>query len=270
MKLRPIQELSELKKIQLGILKYVAEFCERNEICYHLTAGTLLGAVRHRGFIPWDDDIDIAMTRENYDKFIRLFSDPSGKYSFHCVENDKKYCYPMGKVFDEDTILYEPDSKHGYKIAVYIDVFVWDFLPDNLKVIKRLYDKRDFYLRLRALQKSTQHRGCLLRRICVHMLGKLLSAIPSRFFAEAIVRNAKEFRYTDRLNYGSLLGYSRLVLDRKLIDSVIKMEFEGELYNVPIGYDECLTAVYGEYMELPSSDNRIPSHHFEAYHIIND
>lgn len=270
MKLRKIETLEELKEIQLEILNYVATFCDKKKIVYWLNFGTLLGAVRHKGFIPWDDDIDLGMTRENYDKFIKSFEDKNGRYSFHCVENDQSYCYQMGKVFDNNTILYEPDKKNGYKISVYIDIFVHDPVPEDAKSLSKLYDKRDLYAHIRTLQKARKHNGILLRRLCVHGIGKILSLIPSRLLAVNIAQLGREYRYLNTRCYGNLIGDSRLNVRRELMDHVIKMEFEGNLYNVPVGYKEILTQLYGDYMKLPPVEKRVRLHSFEAYCIEHD
>lgn len=270
MRLRPIQNKNELKELQLKILKYVSRFCDENGIEYWLNAGTLLGAVRHKGYIPWDDDIDLGMTRTNYDKFIKSFRDETGRYSFHCVENDKQYCYPMGKVFDNNTILYELDKKSGYKISVYIDIFVHDPIPDNNALTDKLYDRRDFYKHIRTLQKAKSHKGNVIRRLCVHGFGKLLNLIPTRFLAKAIASIGRKYRYSSTLNYGSLVGDCRMVIHRDLIDKVIKMEFEGDLYSVPVGFDVLLSQVYGNYMQLPPIEKRVSIHTIEAYYIEQD
>ena len=119
----------ELRKTQIGILDYFTNICEENGINYFLTYGTLLGAIRHKGYIPWDDDIDVAMLREDYDKLIDVFNtNNNSRYRFSCVENDPLCMYPFGKIIDENTILYER-GEQGIEIGVYIDVFVYDNAP---------------------------------------------------------------------------------------------------------------------------------------------
>ena len=99
--------MSELRKHQLEILDFVVEFCEENDIHYWLDSGTLLGAVRHKGYIPWDDDIDIGMLREDFDRFTQRFRDKCSKtaYVFRCPEVDKNWHLPFGKVMDMTTLL---------------------------------------------------------------------------------------------------------------------------------------------------------------------
>ena len=135
---------SELKELQLSILDSVDRFCRENGIHYWLDCGTLLGAIRHNGYIPWDDDIDIGMLRPDFNRFIREFHTEGNRYTAHCVENDSNFCYPYAKVLDNNTVLYEPDQ-NGNKIAVNIDVFVYDNAPDDNEMLEKMFDKRDFY-----------------------------------------------------------------------------------------------------------------------------
>ena len=130
--------VEDLKRIQLEILSVVAEFCEKNGIRYWIDSGTLLGAVRYGGYIPWDDDIDVGMLREDYDKFSEAFNKANEKYKFVCYENRKDFYLPHGKVCDSSTVLYEPDE-NGYKLSVNIDIFVYDNDPDDDEEFKKMY-----------------------------------------------------------------------------------------------------------------------------------
>ena len=133
--------IEELKQYQLGILKVVAEYCEGNEIKYWLDCGTLLGAVRHKGYIPWDDDIDIGMLREDYDKFIYSFNSSNERYKVYSIENNPDFYFPHAKVLDTDTVLYEPDE-NGLKLNINIDIFIYDNAPDDERLTKRMFKKK--------------------------------------------------------------------------------------------------------------------------------
>ena len=103
-------DINELKRIEINILDYVADFCNKNGITYYLDGGTLLGAIRHKGFIPWDDDIDIAMPRKDYDRFVHMCLDDS-RYKILSYETDEKYIYSFAKVVDSYTKLKEWDCR---------------------------------------------------------------------------------------------------------------------------------------------------------------
>ena len=104
----------EMKSIELNILKDVADFCDRNQLRYFLCGGTLLGAVRHHGFIPWDDDMDIAMPREDYKKFLMTYNQGKSKYRASAIENNPNWHMPFGRVEDLSTILFEKTLKKKY------------------------------------------------------------------------------------------------------------------------------------------------------------
>ena len=261
-------DIDELKKLQFEILKYVAAFCENHHINYWLTAGTLLGAVRHQGYIPWDDDIDIGMKREDYTIFTQQFNHGDNKrYSFHCLENDKNYLYPMGKVLDNATVLYEPNKEYGYQIAVYIDVFVYDHIPSDPSIVKKLYRQRDFYLRMRYLRDAREHSGSYLRKKLVHAVSLCLKVFPTIFIAKRIAAIGKKYREDETGFYGDLVGEHRVIIDAAILSSFVKLKFEDGEYLVPADYDKWLTLFFGNYMQLPPEEQRVSHHNFEVFYI---
>src|SRR5690625_114441 len=141
-------DLEEIKQIQLSILRRVAFFCKQHDIAYFLCGGTLLGAVRHKGFIPWDDDIDIMMPRPSYEKFLKEF-----KYehlSLYHYKKTKNYGYPFIKIGEDRTVLRETFIKKNIDMGVFIDVFPIDGFPKKEKDIqnhvKRLRNYKAFIL----------------------------------------------------------------------------------------------------------------------------
>ena len=131
--MKVIESLDELKKIELDIMIKVHQFCEENGIKYYMIAGTLIGAIRHKGFIPWDDDIDIAMPREDYEKFLKIFPEYGKKNNLLAVNNRTKPYYgrPMTKVIDTRTSLTEPEYRSDDPIGVFVDIWVMDGVPDD-------------------------------------------------------------------------------------------------------------------------------------------
>lgn len=125
----------EVKKLSVEILRKVSQFCEQHGICYSLAYGTLLGAVRHKGFIPWDDDIDIMMPRGEYEKFLECFNDEDGRYKVWSSSIDKNYPYPFAKIEDRKTVV----NELGYdKLGVAIDLFPIDMIPADGKEAEKL------------------------------------------------------------------------------------------------------------------------------------
>lgn len=267
------QEMKEidtkrLKEIQIEIVDAVMKFCDENGIKCWLNGGTLLGAVRHKGYIPWDDDIDLGMLRPDYDKFMEIFNTKNDRYKFVSAENDAESFEWFGKVFDTSTILYEPDEK-GERLSVYVDIFVMDNAPIDEREQARMFRKRDIYFvcnlgrKLPVFLRPT--RGGLLRRLAVYGFRAVLRIFPRHYFVRELVRNAKKFSGTDTGLVGDFTGLRDAVCRREILEEMTELEFEGKKYKAPKGYDEWLRRLYGDYMKLPPESERVSTHVFKAY-----
>ena len=264
MKMREINK-EELKKIQLEILDYVSKYCKDNGINFFLDSGTLLGAVRHKGYIPWDDDIDIGMLREDYDKFIKNFNQTGGRYQFKSIETDKEFYYVHGKVLDTETTLYEPDL-NGLKLSINIDVFAYDNAPESDKKVNKMFRKRNFYRNLSHLRTiKSKPRGNIVRRTIISICRFILKVFPKNYFILKMLKNAKKYSHKNTEKIGNFMGYARFCCEKSLFDKYIDMEFEGKKYPVPIGYDQWLKACYGDYMKLPPKEQQVTHHSFIAF-----
>lgn len=156
------KELSgeQLKEVELNILREIKYVCDKCNLKFFLCGGTLLGAIRHNGFIPWDDDIDIYMPREDYCKFMTLFNEHScNEYKFLCMENSPVYCLPFGKVVCTKTSLFETQVQSTPGMGVYVDVFPLDGLGDSLDEAKRIISKCGQYRLLLGLAMSKKKRA---------------------------------------------------------------------------------------------------------------
>ena len=256
----------EVKKIQIEILDVVSSFCDENSIKYWLDSGTLLGAIRHKGYIPWDDDIDIGMLREDYDRFSALFNANNQKYRFVCVENTEDFYTPFGKVIDTATILYEPD-KRGSKLAINIDIFIYDNAPDDDRIVKRMYNRRDRLLLVALFSRGAQilPNDSGLRVLAKYLTHFLCKPFSCRKLVLKAVDNSKRYSRFETRRVGNFTAVSRIAVDKRVFDSFIDVEFEGKMYKAPVGYDEWLTDFYGDYMQLPPKDKQVSHHLYEAY-----
>ncbi len=257
-------ETAELKEIQLNILKEVDSFCKLNNINYWIDCGTLLGAIRHKGYIPWDDDIDIGMLRPDFDRFLQLFNDYSSRYKAYSNENKKDFYYAHGKVLDLTTELYEPDET-GLKLSVNIDVFVYDNAPDSDRKVKKMYKRRNTFRTLNIIRNTGISSRRFLRRIIIKIIKVLLKIFPRDFFVKKMIKNSKKYADKETKRVGNFTSYSEIVVDKSVFNNFIEVEFEGGKYPAPIGYDKWLTAFYGNYMELPPLEKRMSHHEFVAY-----
>lgn len=258
---------SELKKYQVGILDYVHEFCVKNNIKYFIDSGTLLGAVRHGGYIPWDDDIDVGMLREEYDVFREKFTDETGRYVFASVETDKKCPFAHGKVYDTHTVLYEPDER-GRKLAVNIDVFVYDDAPEDDALLEEQYKKRDIYRYLNNRRTGVPASDVPFKtKVVYYTFHYVLKVFPFNFFTKMVSKNSQRYKGENTSRVGNFTAYTKMICSKRVFDEFIDIEFEGKKYRAPKGYDEWLRAFYGDYMELPPEEKRVSTHRFVAYSI---
>ena len=256
----------EVKKIQLEILDKVASFCEENDITYWLDTGTLLGAIRHKGYIPWDDDIDIGMLRKDYDKFTELFNKNNERYKFVCFENTPDFYVAFGKVIDTNTVLYEPD-KNGSKLAINIDVFVYDNAPDDDRIIKKMYDRRDrlTYISLFSRGSQITNLDSVSKRLIKRTIHLCLCGFSSEKYVRKLIENSKKYSNQNTKRVGNFTSASRIASDKKIFSSFVDVDFEGKKYKAPVGYDEWLTDFYGDYMQLPPKEKQVTHHQYEAY-----
>ncbi|MGM0883315.1 MAG: LicD family protein [Bacillota bacterium] len=261
-----IIELRQMKDIELEILKKVVEFCDDNNLRYFLAGGTLLGAIRHKGFIPWDDDIDIIMPRKDYMKFLQLSNNGIGnKLKVIDAYNSTDYYYPFAKVFDSDTKLIEHDISTK-EIGVYIDIFPMDGLPTNIELSRKHINKIYYFniLRFLMIHKLKKHS----RKPHLLLMSTLLNYL---FRFKWIIKKMDELatKYDfDSCEYVAVVvsGYGQKErIEKKDFSNFVKVEFEKEYFNAPVGYERYLTNLYGNYMVLPPVDKRISHHKYEVY-----
>lgn len=245
--------LDTLKKVQYieqDILDYVVEFCEKNSIEYWLDWGTLLGCIRHKGFIPWDDDIDIAMPRNEYNRFIKLFKEKGENIifklmnkndNFKLVDNSvEKYNYPFIRIVN----LKHFSISNKRIVGIWVDIFPLDYYPkegiDKLKIIA-LYREKNNILR----QNKNFFNKILLEffRIKRKELYKKLDKIKN-----------KSDRYG--LAYSLDLNEKIWYFDKNKIYPLVEREFNGKKYKTPNNYDYYLKKEYGDYMTLPKEEDR--------------
>lgn len=263
--MRKVEE-NELRQIQIQILNQVSAYCERENICYWLDCGTLLGAIRHKGFIPWDDDIDIGMLREDYDRFVTAFNQSNARYQCCTKENTDGFPIAFAKIMDVNTELYEPSKKGGIKMCINIDVFPYDNAPSEEQLSNRMYDKSEKYIswykRSIICRWSIDKRVKSIARYIVYMILKI---VPRQYWVNKINDTIMKYKDVETGYVGNFTSVSRILCKKEVFNSFIDVEFEGQKYKAPVGYDAWLKAFYGDYMKLPPEDQRVSKHRFEAY-----
>lgn len=255
----------ELKRIELEILSAVHDFCEEHNIEYYLWGGTLLGAVRHNGFIPWDDDIDIAMPRSEFEVFMKTFS--SDDYTVSTCESDPNHTYWHAKVYHRNSIKEEAIYyKNPPSFGVDIDIFLLDNFSscDNLPNSVR-WRKRQVLNSGRSLSRI---KCASLKRKVIGMIYRNLFGVDANKIARAINKKCCGFDKsgTGLVLYADANITKPLFLDKSWFADRVLHQFEDYHFYIPVGYDALLTACYGNYMTLPPEEKRVTHHRFVAYH----
>ena len=270
MNMKDVLSLAEIKSNSLQILKSVHDFCVSNNIKYSLAYGTLLGAVRHKGFIPWDDDIDIMMVRPEYERFCNTFKMEG--LSIICPQNDPD-CYIMfARVCDVAKTVSSKDSWHYGKptAGVWIDIFPIDGVEDDDAYNQRLKKAQYYYLQLfryRAFLNGYSKRNsfklnCIALLLKVWPFSALMRKRVYRFMREALRLHVEiPFGSTSKCSQIAMPGNgSRYPLNASLFDTYELIAFEDALFYTIKDYGTVLKTWYGNYMQLPPESQRVPSH----------
>ncbi len=256
--------MDELRQKQMEVLDYVSSFCDQQGIRYWIEGGTLLGAIRHKGYIPWDDDIDIAMLRKDYDWFRKAFPEKNqnSKFVFRCAEDDRDWHLPFGKVMDMETLFLQD----GHDLGINIDIFPMDDAPDDDRIFDHMYKKRDRLKVLNAAQQNTNPpSGNFLRKTVVCGIRVILHCFPKYYFIRKIAKNAVKYNGKGYECIGDFTSESRMKhLSKHVVDELVEVQFEDRIYKAPKGYDKWLRACFGDYMKLPPEKER-KRHTYEAF-----
>lgn len=261
--------VNQLKAIQLEIMDSFHEWCIQNGITYYLTAGSLIGALRHKGFIPWDDDIDVVMLRADYERMLRLF--PSdGIYRLCSYETDVDCVYTYAKIYDPSTIMIEGNDRHiKNHIGVNIDIFPLDNATDNYEDAKKLKEDIKVWDNILSVKHLDRVDRGVLKNITVSCLRFVSKLFSFAWLIKTIIRKSKKFVNNEDSRYVvNAVIYAkgeREILERDWFRETVDLEFEGRKYKAPIGADQYMRRLFGDYMKLPPEDKRVSHHRFKAY-----
>lgn len=261
----------EIKGIELNILEEFADFCEENGLRYFLVFGTLLGAVRHKGFIPWDDDIDVGMPREDYEILVNTYKSKSGRYRVHDRRFDKDYTYAYAKLSDEGTRLVD-FRRMPYRIGVNMDIWPLDDLGNDMKKIRRRVIYMHYVTKtLDAKAYNNSFPRSIYKKIGISLTKFLLKPISFDKFISYVSNSMKVFdKY--RQEYCGVFVASPCgiieIVRKDWYSDFIMMEFEQRMYRVPVGYHELLNQKYGDYMQLPPKEKQVTHHDFDAWRTV--
>ena len=258
-----ILSLEEKKKVSLDTLLFFHDYCEKNKLKYTLAYGTLIGAVRHNGFIPWDDDIDVQMPRPDYERLISEFAD-NDEFRVVSCENHKVYMFPYAKVLNEKTARLNGNGNVD-SIGLGIDIFPLDGVPDDLKKAEKQFQhinnlflnvtsRFSYYLTLSShgiVNKVKRISGLIMLK------SGLLKKIALRCNKCPYSIDYEDAEFVSTI-MGCYSGEMR-VFHKEWFNSMTAL-FEGHPVFIPEGYDSILRMIYGDYMVLPPENERASTH----------
>ena len=266
-----VTDIREIQQMELGIMEYIHEICQKIGVKYFLAYGSLIGAVRHKGFIPWDDDMDICMLREDYEKLQDyLIANPDERYEVMSYKNNLNYVYPFMKVQDNQTYLLEEDVRIDSNMGIYVDIFPVDGYEDD-SVFK---DKMTRLIKKRQLSCYT-FKGITNTKSLLNSLIRYISVIIFYFTnTNKYIRGIDDLAQSRKVDDYELVDYliykdmNKPVWKREWLKQTITGVFEGKEFMIPKNYHEILTSDYGDYTQLPPVELRFSHHDFQLWKII--
>lgn len=255
-------DLKKLHNTETEIMEEITRICRLKKLTYFLIGGTLLGAVRHKGFIPWDDDLDIAMPREDFEIFINECRENlKPKFELDYINTNNKYWLPFAKVRNRNTIYQENiQKKNNQKMGMWVDIFPLDYTNDcegkSLQKREKHIKKLKGILYLKNLREITPEDN-FIKRVGI----SVLQIIPNRFLhylINKLMKGKGNNKNKYFVNFGSQYGIKKQTHLKDKYFPAIDVEFEGKMYKAPRDYDYVLTKIYGKnYMELPPIEKRV-------------
>lgn len=262
-------ELEELKKLQLDIMQSIHDFCTKNNIRYSISGGTLLGAVRHKGYIPWDDDIDCMMPRPDYEKFVNTFNESNNTdFKLFSSYNDRFFFQPFTKVINTKTRLIEYEGRPQPNLGVYVDIFPIDGLPNDEKEREKYWNivakKKNFSTVIYSKSNKNEHG---IKKIVRLFLFYFFRPFSANWYSKKLHKLGMKNSFEDsQFVANSIFGYHKKEqMPKSIFDSFILLDFEDRKFSAVKDYNTYLSNLFGNYMQLPPKENQVSKHDFKVY-----
>lgn len=269
--MREIQS-EEIKQIEYELLCKIDKVCKENDISYSLTGGTLIGAIRHNGFIPWDDDIDIQMPRKDYMRFLDICAKNDVGFDAMSIYSNPKYTELFAKAVDRDTLLVEVNrEKRGYDQGVYVDIFPVDGMGHTLKEAKRRYYRKAFQRELLVAAKWSRLFRSKTKPWYYEPIRFVMFVLSRCVSREKMIKNIEKYcmKYDmEEMEYSTIYSgvyRTKEIMETKYYQDYETCKFEDGTFPVLKRYDPYLRKIFGDYMQLPPEEKRVTHHTFTVY-----
>lgn len=256
----PEAEVRNIQLVELEILDEFERLCKLGGLRYYIIAGTLLGAVRHKGFIPWDEDIDVAMPRRDFEHFGKLCQKELGKdFFYQSTKTDSGYLFLFNRLRKNDTQVDEPAFRNiRMHKGVYIDIFPMDACPGKMWSGK-LYFKWAEQIQCAVMAQSNPDFVCGYKKNYMRMLHKVLCQIPPNQLTALWRVTCRIAEVVCKKKLCTVFGRHSFPAESYQTDwykETVLLEFEGRMLPAPAGWDAMLTNLYGDYMVMPDKTER--------------
>lgn len=268
--MKKIDSINEIQKLQYDMMVVIDRIFKEHGLRYILAGGSMLGAVRHNGFIPWDDDIDILVPRDDYDKLREIMCKEEAMtecYTFK-FPGDKNYPYPFIKMIDTRTIVKDEKISDKFSLSIWVDIFPLDHMPDNENIHKYTYNRMKF-LRT-CLESGLKKDGLTSGGVFVQSVFRMLNVILGGTEKIAVRMDKLGSKYNRMFSNSRHFGDGtwpeglKDYFDESMISPIIRHRFEDSSFCIPKNFDGYLKHFYGNYMTLPPEYQR-QRHFIEAY-----
>lgn len=264
--------LDEIHHVTLDVLKKIQEICKMHHIIYFVAYGSLIGAVRHKGFIPWDDDFDIMMLRPDYDRFCKVcneFVNGHSDYALMNPDNNKDYPFNISRFCDLHYRMVRDDNEPDAGMGIFIDIYPLDGFGSDVSMIKGpLNQTKQILLRLSTIARSRMFlpKHNIVKKIVRLPIWMGTHFLGGRFFYHLMKKIITRYNLSDSKYVGCFVWDAEMVYFPKIyFEQTTSLQFEGITVDVPKEYDKVLRISYGDYMKLPPEEERHPTHDYQIF-----
>lgn len=267
--------LKLIQKRELEILEEIDRICKKNDISYVLIGGSCLGAVRHNDMIPWDDDIDLGMTRDDFEKFKKVcVTDLKKQYYYQDMFTENNCSLVFGKIRDKNSLILEGYSMNvDINKGIWVDIFPYDRIPDDIKLARKINSKINFFKSLLNVKCGYRYSVKGKEKI-EYWIARIVSAfIPKRFLKNKIYKLMLMYNEdkNNSYNYITYGGFGLIeILPYDICSHTMNHKFGDREYPIPKEYEKYLTKLYGDYMKLPPKEQRENGHGVKKLVIDNE